>query len=368
MKNNRIRIEVIIVCILWLTVTGFAWFSPAKDISISERRPLKQFPDVTLENVLKGKFMTDFESYTLDQFPLRDRIRTLKALTAYNLFLQKDNNDIYVTQGQAASLDFPMNQASVDRAKDKISALYEKYIKDTSSNVYFSIVPDKGYFLAENGGYPVMDYAKLEKELTENLSFAQYIRIFDTLDGTDYYATDSHWKQEELTQTVKTLADGMNISDLLYTEHETVTADVPFYGVYYGQAALPLKPDTIRYLTNEQIEACTVFNLEKNAYGKVYDLEKLNSRDPYEVFLSGASALLTVTNPNANSDRELVLFRDSYGSSITPLLLGAYAKVTIVDTRYVYPDFLANYVDFANADDVLFLYSTTLLNNSGTLR
>jgi len=86
------------------------------------------------------------------------------------------------------------------------------------------------------------------------------------------------------------------------------------------------------------------------------------------MFLSGASAILTVTNPNANSDKELIVFRDSYGSSLTPLLAGAYAKITIVDTRYVQPEFLGNFVDFANADDVLFIYSTTLLNNSATLK
>lgn len=368
MKNIWIKIEVLLVCVLWLGLTVLAWFSPAKDISTSERRPLDQMPEVTVDSILKGKFMTDFESYTLDQFPLRDRFRTLKALAAYNLFAQKDNNDIYVTQGQAASLDFPLNQASVDRAADKISTLYEKFVKDTDAKVYFSIVPDKGYFLAEKGGYPAMDYAKLEKHFTDAFSFAEYIRIFDTLEGSDYYATDSHWKQEELGDTVKVLADAMGIADLIYTDYETVTVDTPFYGVYYGQAALPLAPDTIRYLTNDKLEACSVYNLEKNATGKIYDLEKLDGKDPYEMFLSGASALLTVTNPNANSDRELIVFRDSYGSSLTPLLTGAYAKVTIVDTRYVQPDFLGNFVDFANADDVLFIYSTTLLNNSATLK
>ena len=349
-------------------MTAFAWFLPSKDISVSERRPLEQMPEVTVDSILKGKFMSAFETYTLDQFPLRDSFRTIKALAAYGLFAQKDNNDIYISHGQAASLDFPINQASVNRATEKISALYEKFVQSTDAKVYFSIVPDKGYFLAEQGGYPAMDYAALEKHFTDAFTFAEYIRIFDTLSAEDYYATDSHWKQEELGDTVKVLAEAMGIADLLYTDYETVTADTPFYGVYYGQAALPLAPDTIRYLTNEKLEACSVFNLEKNSTGKIYDLEKLDGKDPYEVFLSGASAILTVKNPNANSDKELIVFRDSYGSSLTPLLTGAYAKITIVDTRYVQPDFLGNFVDFANADDVLFIYSTTLLNNSATLR
>ena len=44
-----------------------------------------------------------------------------------------------------------------------------------------------------------------------------------------------------------------------------------------------------------------------------------------------------------------------------------YRKVTLVDTRYVDPKLLSNYVNFQNAD-VLFLYSTLVLNSSGALR
>ena len=39
-------------------------------------------------------------------------------------------------------------------------------------------------------------------------------------------------------------------------------------------------------------------------------------------------SLLTVDNPNARTDRELVIFRDSFGSSLAPLLLEGYSRVT----------------------------------------
>ena len=50
-------------------------------VSESERRPLKQFPTLNAEEVLSGRFQLNFESYTLDQFPLRDSFRRLKAVT-----------------------------------------------------------------------------------------------------------------------------------------------------------------------------------------------------------------------------------------------------------------------------------------------
>ena len=67
------------------------------------------------------------------------------------------------------------------------------------------------------------------------------------------------------------------------------------------------------------------------------------------------------------TEKELILFRDSFGSSIAPLLVEGYSKITIVDIRYVQSEYLGNFIKFED-QDVLFLYSTMLLNNSLALR
>ena len=74
-----------------------------------------------------------------------------------------------------------------------------------------------------------------------------------------------------------------------------------------------------------------------------------------------------IENPNAGNDRHLVVVRDSFGSALLPLLAQSYAKVTAVDIRYMMPNLVGNFVDFTDAD-VLFLYSSTVLNNSITLK
>ena len=92
-----------------------------------------------------------------------------------------------------------------------------------------------------------------------------------------------------------------------------------------------------------------------------------HGNDPYEIFLSGAISLLSIHNPRAETKRELVLFRDSFGSSIAPLLVDGYSKVTLIDIRYIDSSYAETMVDFENAD-VLFLYSTSVLNHSETLK
>ena len=50
-----------------------------------------------------------------------------------------------------------------------------------------------------------------------------------------------------------------------------------------------------------------------------------------------------------------------------PLILRDYAKITLVDVRYIQPALLSRYIDFTG-QDVLFLYSTLVLNNSETIK
>ena len=89
---------------------------------------------------------------------------------------------------------------------------------------------------------------------------------------------------------------------------------------------------------------------------------------PYDIFLSGAKSLLTIYNPKALNNKELIIFRDSFGSSIAPLMLKGYSKITLVDLRYLSTDLLSNYIDFSTNQDVLFLYNIVILNNSYMLK
>ena len=69
----------------------------------------------------------------------------------------------------------------------------------------------------------------------------------------------------------------------------------------------------------------------------------------------------------ASSDDELIVFRDSYGSSLVPLLISSYKKIIVIDTRYISSNILDNYVEF-KGQDVLFLYSVNTINNSFTVK
>jgi hypothetical protein len=76
-----------------------------------------------------------------------------------------------------------------------------------------------------------------------------------------------------------------------------------------------------------------------------------------------------IENESATTDKELIVYRDSFGSSLVPLLVEGYKKITVVDVRYMTTTLLDsnNLIDYKDGQDVLFLYSTEVLNNSSTL-
>ena len=190
------------------------------------------------------------------------------------------------------------------------------------------------------------------------------IDLMGLLEAEDYYTTDTHWRQEAIADAAQTIRTALGIGEL--PEFEKVSLG-DFHGVYYGQSALPLPPDELIYLTNSELEYCTVFLAEKGETGKIYATEKYAGMDPYDIFLSGAVALAEITNPHGDKNRELVIFRDSFGSSLAPLLVSGYGKVTLVDTRYIAPDMIGDFLQFGS-QDVLFIHSTLLINDSSTLK
>lgn len=309
--------------------------------------------------------MTGFEKYTLDHFPLRDGFRTLKSVMAFYAFAQKDNNDIYIKNGYASKLEYPMNTDSIEYAAKRFRFVYDKYMADKDMNVYLSIVPDKNYFMAEENGYPSMDYEKFISLMKDSMDFAEYIDITGLLELSDYYRTDTHWRQEKILDVAQHLASEMGVT--LSAEYTETKVETPFYGVYYGQSALPLPADELYYLDNSVLSECKVFDYETNDYIPVYNLAKTEENDPYEMFLSGSKSLLEIENPSAYTDKGLIVFRDSFGSSLAPLLAEAYAKITVVDIRYISPNMLDLFISFEN-QDVLFIYSTSVLNNSITIK
>ena len=326
-------------------------------ISITERRKLAQFPEITLKTLTNGEVSKKIEDYTVDQFVIRDTFRGVKSFFSRNILRQQDNNGLFEKNGAIYKMEYPLNEKNVNQSIDKINEIYEKYLQ--GKKVYYAIIPDKNYYLKEDE-HLKFDYNKIKQIALEKLKHMQYIDIWEDLELKDYYTTDLHWRQENLQNVVKKIQVSMkneNREEMPYIK----TNMGKFYGTYYGQLAVHVKPDEMYILTNDIIENCKTYNYEKKETNKIYDMN--NHKDKYDIYLSGATPLIYIENLNANTEKELLLFRDSYGSSIAPLLVQDYRKITLIDLRYISSTLLEDYIEFKN-QDVLFLYSTLLINKN----
>lgn len=365
MQKKKHLFTVLALAAFLFGFSVFAVLKPADEKSLAERRALAQFPALSQSAVMDGSWTAGFESYTLDQFPLRDRFRTLKSRLSLDLFRQKDNHGVYLVGDSVAKLEYPMNEDSLSHAIGRFTFVYDKYLKDSDAKVYQAIVPDKNYYLAAQNGYPAIDYAAFFSRFETGMPWAEMIDLSGSLSIEDYYRTDLHWRQENIFPAAKTLAEAMGAAITDDFTKQTLARD--YYGLYYGYAALPTQPEKISYLTNSAIQNAVVTNFETGKTSNVYDMALAEGDDPYEMFLSGSVSLLTIENPEAETERELVIFRDSFASSLAPLLLEGYRKITLVDIRYLMPEMLGRFISFTD-QDVLFLYSVNVLNNSQTIK
>ncbi len=369
MSNKMIRaIGAALVVALWLGLTAGAWFGPAQERSAAEKRPLAQFPEISWDSVFGTDkngghaFMSGFESYSLDQFPLRDSFRGLKALFHNYVMGHSDNNGYYYKDGYLAMQDAVLNTEAVDKKLAVLNRLYESYLKDSGGKFFATMVPDKSYYLSEKYGYPSLDYAALEQQLQSAMPWASFVDITGSLDLGSYYYTDTHWRQEALLPTAQLLSQALGVAGPKAEDYTAARIDQPFYGVYHAQAALPVPPDEMFILESPVFEGLSI-TVDGSPKPGVYDLSKLTSDDPYNIFLSGAkTGLVTIENPKAATDKHLIVVRDSFGSAMAPLFIGDYAKVTLIDLRVMNTMSLSMFVDFTGAD-VLVMLSSLALNN-----
>ena len=361
---KKSKFTVCSLTIAYVLLVLLAVCKPDDEFSITERRKLAQKPEITWTNIQNGNFMTGTEKYVTDQFPFRNSFRSVKALFSTEILQNKDTNGIYYKEGYLAQMEYPMDETSIQRAVNIFSRMNEKYFAGTGVKPYICVIPDKNYVLAGNE-YLSMDYEQFIQNVEKELPFAQAVPIKDLIQLSDFYKTDTHWKQEEITDVASRLAEAMNTP--LLGEYERTKIKAPFYGVYYGQRALPIAPDYITYCSNSVLEQCRVYDHENGKEIPMYDVLKTEGKDPYEMFLGGNVSLVTIENPNALSKKELIVFGDSFSRSMVPLLAEGYAKITLVDIRYLPSTSVGKYITFTN-QDILFLYSTSVLNNSITLK
>jgi len=384
---NTRAVQYITIAVFIIVIGGFAvmniFATPPQTLQ-SERRAPTALPAFSSQTFANASFMSGFESWAQDRFPLREGLRTVRAGMVFQVLQQTDKDRLYTGAsgvGRFARIDEQAWRQSIDRINRITTRLQDGTIASSDMNFYAAVIPDKSLYA---GRYlPGYDQDTANRLIAENLSKdIKAIDISSALAPQDFYKTDLHWDQTQINGVANALENAMN-SGTPEAENggdgnggsaddRNIFAGT-FFGVYAGQIALPMPPDDLSYVSNPYIDTASASYLNPRTAvmepGRIYYPEALTSGgDPYDFFLRGPQALIVLENATpVHNGRTLYLFRDSFGSSLAPLLLRYYDRVELIDLRYINSRVLADYVTFEPGADVLFLFSSQILGSPTVL-
>lgn len=357
MKRNRITNTIFMAVLCGLGAVTLLY--PKQEYSVSERRKLAELPDISVENVLNTDYMDSLDTWLSDHFTGRDLWRSVYTFVSFNVMGKLETNGVHREGDILFQSDVPLSQKNVKRFVSYLNGFQKQFTEN--NNVYYAIIPDRNMFADPDISLNI-DYDQLYA-CTDQIDYT-YIELRDVLTLDDYYRTDIHWRQECLMPVVNRLAEVMDLDVSHVYEKEMITG---FKGSLAGRYGGNIPAEELVYLTDEVIENCEVYYLESPELFGVYPKEKKDSADMYDIYLGGASSWIEITNPSCTTGRELVVFRDSFASSLIPLLIKNYAKITLIDTRYISSSIYRDMISFDD-QDILFLYSTLLVNHSDTFK
>ena len=369
MKNKALVLTVVFFLIL-VTVPVISMIRSDQPLSEAERRPLTQWMSISqYKQIHHGADSSDYlsylETYLLDQFPFRDTFRSINAIGRIRALRQKDYNRFYQLNGHLAKLDPLLHQQVVERALALFNQVSAEIFNGRGQQV-FALIPDKNVFLAGPGNYPHYSYERMFDLIASRLSGdIQLLPLLEDLSLEAYYRTDPHWDQTKINLVASRILEALGHDGSGAESYQTSIGLEDYLGTYAGQAGIPVKPDRLSRLTSPTLEALILHDPIISEQTGVYQKDRLEGIDPYDFFMGGAKPLLVLDNPTQDNGLQLVVFRDSFGSSLIPLLSAGYSQVIVIDLRYISMQAVSGLVDLDPGADVLHLYSTSVLNSPG---
>jgi hypothetical protein len=295
--------------------------------------------------------------------------------------MQSDRGGLFFDHRGGIANFTTFDEAEYHRTAARIASMFELFPSEEGQgmNLHFAVIPDKSYY-SRRSTLSICPHTAT-RIMSSAMPEVNFIDISGDLTIDDFYRTDLHWDQTRLWEVMRTLSRELDFS--MPTATPIIEVD-EFFGVYYGQLSLPMRPDFMRVhaipnelgirarylnerLSGQQMTAVT-------DRGPIYDYPMFRGVDPYSIFLRGPQPIVWIDVRDAESPeatgRNLYIFRDSFASSIAPLLAlsGSYDQIVLIDIRYIDGRILQYFVEFTPGSDVLFLYNTQSMNSSSMFR
>lgn len=364
--NTAILFVIVFVLLLLNIVT------PSNKISEAENRTLAQAPKFSIDRLIHGKYGEDFSTYVSDQFVFRKNF--IKTKANFDRFMgKKEINGVYICKDDYLMEGF---KRSDDKTTDaKVKAINNFSNKNKSIKVSVLLAPNK--VEVYNNLMPTNAPVDSQKEYLNYVKkgLDDKIKFVDALDPMLraknneqlYFRTDHHWTVDGAYLAYKSYCKTLNIEPVGLNSFTKSLATDKFYGsLYYKNAAQIGKPDKLEmYLQQNDLVVLSKYYDTKKKIPSLYDAEKLDTKDPYQVFTGGNHTQIKIRT-NVDTDRKLLIFKDSYANAMLPFLVNNYSEIMVVDLRY-YTGKVQDLTSNGSFTDALILANTNTFNTDSSI-
>lgn len=304
--------------VIGLCLLPFAAMGIRPSTGSTENKVLAGIPALREGNAWNLDFLADAGAYFQDHFAFRQELVAADAKLRSSVFgvsaadnvIQGENGWLYY----AATLDDYQHKNGVsDRMLFNMAhntALMQEYTELLGKTFVFTIAPNKNSLYGENMPgryrYTVSPQSDAERLLfwleKEGVHYVDLFALFAGQEETLYYARDSHWNQKGAVLVYNALLDACGIP------HET-------YGEIPYETACTYVGDLNRML----------YPLWAEPEDEVYFQKAFT----YEYVKEGATVEDTLVETVCGGrEKNLLMYRDSFGNSLLPYMAEQFAKAT----------------------------------------
>lgn len=338
-----------------------------REYSANENRYLTGRPALSLSSLTSGKFMEDTEAYLSDQFVGRDFLVRTRA--GVDRFVGKrEVNGVYIGKDH-----FLFEKPSVwddERMTRTLNTINLVTAKSGDIRSYMALAPNATELLKNYlpTGAPVTNQTRQIAAVYKNLHHVQCVDLVTPLKAVSdptllYYRTDHHWTATAAEVAFREIATAMGlVPDAV--SYKTMPVTNSFQGTMASTSGIFKASDTISITVpeKEQTLVVTYVNEDKKT-STLFDASKLKEKSQYDVFFGGNFAEVRI-DTGADSDRVLLVLKDSYANCVIPMLTPYFKTIVLVDPRY-YNDNLPDTIAKEGVTDLLWLYNVnTFLNDT----
>ncbi|MCL1695864.1 MULTISPECIES: DHHW family protein [unclassified Lysinibacillus] len=356
-------------------------------------RPQSEMENRTLESanlspspqeILSGAWSKQVETYISDQFPARDT--WMRNYVYYQRAMGKTYlNDKYAVDDKSGWI---ISKPAEEKPDEEL-AYFATDLQKLSEGLAEKNIPFTYYSLPAKATYsrePSPSYMPEDAGVANNLRLHEFVtakgvdnvRLYDEMKNNDFSAernffkTDHHWTirgaYSGYQALMKTMSErlGETIEPIPYNEANTYCLPNKFAGSWNKILYMTVNNrDQVCY--NEPASFATQFTIHVGSiedgvtapYDAVYGRAKKMSPETvvnYAEAYSRDFSELTIVNNHYDSDKHIVVIKDSYFNTIQFHVASHFKELTILDLRYLDKDAIS-YLQSLHPDYVVLAYN-----------